>query len=314
MLFARSICALAAALVLGGCGYVHFGRLPASVTPVGDAKLAEAYSNLALEQKILRQELALARKEGDTLRVALERAGGNAPSADLAARLHEATRELAALRVSYAKLQAERAGASGGAGGAELAAVEEKLAATLRSTTQLQEENARLRRDLDRAQGENTTLAAQLKTAVSRHEQAQAALAQLNTELLAQKEARTRAEQAAAAMHAQLGVVLARAGSAAPPAGAGEAGTLRLAKAPPADASAELRVDTSQLRAPRAGSAAPEGKRPRTHVVEVGDTLERIAQKYYGAPQQWQRIVAANQAALGAGRPLVAGMELVIPE
>lgn len=313
MVFIRPACVLASVLLVSGCGYVHFGRLPASNMPVGDAKLAEAYSSLTTEQKILKQELALARKEGDALRTALERAGGNASSSDVAARLAETSRELAALRASYASLQAER----GAPPGAQAAALEEKLAATLRNYTQLEEANTRLRGDLDRAKGENTRLADQLRSAVSRHEQAQAALAQLNTELLAQKDARTRAEQAAAAMHAQLGAVMARAGSAGNASTGGDSaastGTLRLAKAPPADASAELRVDTTQLRAGKA-DAAPAPKGGRMHVVEAGDTLERIAQKYYGTAEKWNRIYAANQAQLGSGRPLTTGMELVIPE
>lgn len=321
MAFARSVGALALVLLCSGCGYVHFGRLPVPATPVGDAKLAEAFSNLTLEQKILKQELVLARREGDALRTALDRAGGGS-AAEVTARLTETTRELAVLRASYAKLQAERASAPAApaGGNTELAAVEEKLASTLRSHTQLQEENARLRRDLDRAQAENGTLASQLKTALSRHEQAQAALAQLNTELLAQKEARTRAEQAAAAMHAQLGVVMARGGTLPPsPGNTGEsaapAATLRIAKAPPAGASAELRVDPAQLRAdPRPEDPNATAKRGRTHVVEVGDTLERIAQKYYGTGEKWSRIYAANQALLANGRPLTAGMELAIPE
>jgi hypothetical protein len=73
MRFARAAFLLIVSIVLTGCGYVHFGRLPSA--PQGDAALATAYSDLTTEHKILKQELALARKEGDALRIALEHTG-----------------------------------------------------------------------------------------------------------------------------------------------------------------------------------------------------------------------------------------------
>ncbi len=63
-------------IVFSGCGYVHFGRLP---KVNGDAALQQANFDLGTQQKILKQELALARKETDTLRNALERAEGAPP-------------------------------------------------------------------------------------------------------------------------------------------------------------------------------------------------------------------------------------------
>jgi nucleoid-associated protein YgaU len=330
MAILRGLLALIALLFCAGCGYVHFGRLPAAKTgAVGD----EAYSSLLTEQKILKQELALARKEGDSLRDALERASGGSP--EVVAQLNTTTRELASLRASYARLQAER---SGPADRAQTAALEEKLAAAQRDYSTLQNENSRLRADLDQARNENSSLADQLKTAHVESEQAQAALAQLNAELLAQKDARNRADQAANAARAQLAAVMAapRATAAPEPAApepapvasapapaASGLSALQLAKAPPADlsATAELRTNPERLRAAAAGqptsptamSAAPAAVKPRTHVVQEGDTLEKIAKRYYGDAQRWPRIYAANNDLLRDGRPLKPGMELEIP-
>jgi nucleoid-associated protein YgaU len=338
MPFARPLIASAALLLFSGCGYVHFGRLP-KMGPA-DPALAAAYSDLSTENKILKQELALARREGDALRATVDRAGSPGASAELVARLNETTRELATLRASYAKLQAERgaapAAAANPASRAQATELEERLAAALRDFTRLQEENSRLRTDLDRAREQNTGLAEQLKTAVMGREEAQAALSQLNTELLAQKEARARAEQAGAAVRAQLSTVLAAGGTVAPtpppatrpepaavPASATSA--LRLAKAPPADAFgvAELRTSPERLRTaesapPPAGGfsaapTAPTATPTRIHVVQAGDTLEKLALRYYNAPGQWLRIYEANTDLLGNGQPLAVGMRLEVP-
>ena len=66
-------------LLLSGCGYVHFGPLPEapSATPTGrgDDQLRQENTDLRLEKKMLQQELALSRAQGDALspRFRLER-------------------------------------------------------------------------------------------------------------------------------------------------------------------------------------------------------------------------------------------------
>lgn len=280
------------------------------------------------QHKILQQELALARKEGDALRAALDGRAGGADTAALTARLNETSRELATLRASYAKLQAAKGGTDP-VQAAKLADTEEKLAASLRSYTQLQEENAKLRTEVDTTRAENTTLTAQVKTITAENEQAQAALAQLNTELLAQKDARARAEQQAEAVRTQLtAVVASRDAAPATLAGARETAApstsgLSIAAAPPAEkpALAELRTNPERLRAAAEKRAATETAAPaaptsavRIHVVVAGDTLEKIAKKYYGDPGKWNTIYFANNAQLSGGRPLKPGMELEIPE
>jgi LysM repeat protein len=322
MRFSRALLTLVALLALSGCGYVHFGRLP-EAAPSGDA-MGAAYSTLSTEHKILQQELTLARKEGDALRAALDSRAGGADTAALTARLNETARELATLRASYAKLQAAK-GAADPAQAARLADTEEKLAASLRSYTQLQEENAKLRTEVDTTRAENSTLTTQVKTITAENAQAQAALAQLNTELLAQKDARARAEQQAEAVRSQLtAVVSARDAAPATLASARESSAsstsgLSLAAAPAAEkpAIAELRVSPERLRAAaekKAATAKPTPPAPRIHVVVAGDTLEKIAKKYYGDPGKWNTIYFANNAQLSGGRPLKPGMELEIPE
>ena len=326
MRFSRALFALASLLMLSSCGYVHFGRLP-EATPSGDA-MGTAYSNLSTEHKILQQELTLARKEGDALRAALEGRAGGADTAALTARLNETSRELATLRASYSKLQSAKAGADP-VQAAKLAETEEKLAASLHSYTQLQEENAKLRTEVDSTRAENTTLTAQVKTITAENAQAQAALAQLNTELLAQKDARARAEQQAEAVRTQLSAVVAARDTApatlasARETSAASTSGLSLAAAAPAEkpAIAELRVSPERLRAAAEKKAAAEkptvtasAPTPRIHVVVAGDTLEKIAKKYYGDPGKWNAIYFANNAQLSGGRPLKPGMELEIPE
>lgn len=326
MRFVRACVALLTPTLFAGCGYVHFGKMPNAPAAGGDAALATAYSSLSTEHKILKQELALARKEGDTLRIALDRAGGGAAvtsSADLAARLAETSRELASLRASYDKLRADRSNPSGGATPDAIAAakseLEEKLAVSLRNYTQLQEENAKLRTEVDRTKAENAGLNDQLKAAAIAAERTQSTLSQLNADLLAQKDARARAEQSAESVRAQLSAVLAHGGSS--PASNPTSASLSSAKTPSAGSSptAELRAGASRLRPENTSTTTPppaptSALKTRVHVVEVGDTLEKIARQYYGAPERWRTIYDANSALLGSGQPLRAGMELQIPE
>jgi nucleoid-associated protein YgaU len=59
---------------------------------------------------------------------------------------------------------------------------------------------------------------------------------------------------------------------------------------------------------------APEAKpAPRTHTIAMGDTLTKISQKYYGTPNRWNEILAANRDVLKDEKSLVVGKTLVIP-
>jgi nucleoid-associated protein YgaU len=205
---------LPAVLILAGCGYIHVGRMPVPpATIVGDEQLMSENAGLRLERKMLQQELALTRAQGEALRMAIEnRAADGDTSKQLVARLNETTRELATLRATYAKLQSDRDHAFASSNEAialkaRLGATEERLAASLRTYTELQEEITRLRADVVRTRYENAVLSAEVKNITAKNEHAQAALAQLNTQLLAQKEARHQAEHDAEAFRAELKTV-----------------------------------------------------------------------------------------------------------
>jgi tetratricopeptide (TPR) repeat protein len=62
--------------------------------------------------------------------------------------------------------------------------------------------------------------------------------------------------------------------------------------------------------APTRPAAAATG---RTHVVQKGDTLFSLAQKYYGNRSRWRDIYEANRAVLPNQNALGIGMELRIP-
>lgn len=317
----RPLLAIASLPFLAGCGYIHFGRLPAVSPGSGNAQVLQAYADLRTAHKMLQLEHELARRESDALRTALDHAGA-AGSPELATRLNEALRELAALRQAQLQDGSSHPAAPGAAPSpTELAGLEERLATSLRQFTQLQEEHARLRADFDRTRADNTVLAEKLNAALARDERAQVALEQLNLELLAQKEAKARAEQATAAVRAQLSVVLAQ--NAADPAGNQPTGPtptlplsrLQLTKSPPATASAtaELRTHPDRLSHPPTPAADPNAPALRVHIVQPGETLEQIARQHLNDPDRWRSIQQANATLLGEGQPLSSGMELVIP-
>lgn len=356
----HSLLVLSSFLFFSGCAYVHFGRIDKAYL---DAKLAEENSDLRVDKKLLQQELVIAQKENNTLRVALERQPTASGAQDLVAKLNETTRELATLRADYARLQSERQKLEGAAtspdtGSANMAALEQiadlkgkltdnedRLASTLRLYTQLQEENAKLRTEVDQAHAENATLSKQVAQANAQYGEARDALAQLNTEFLAQKEARSRAEQDAQALRAQLRSLLERSRVDAAPASTAvpslasaregtASGAAELTSTAHVDAdqgnspvTAALTTNREKLRAvpdstpkpaapPQAAPASDTTATPpstRTYVVQPGDTIEQLAEKFYGRRDKWRLIYAANNAQLSGGRPLQPGMQLEIP-
>jgi nucleoid-associated protein YgaU len=351
---------LAFAMLATGCHYVHFGRPERFRT---DAKLAAENADLRIEKKLLQQELTIARKEGEALRAAVDRPREGAE--ELVTQLNETTRELAALRASYARLKSERervqatpsAAESGASPDAarlaelqtRLGETEDKLADTLRTFTNLQEENTRLRSSIDEVRAQNAQLTTKLDHVTAANTEARSALAELNTELLAQKTARAEAEQQTEALRAQL-IAMANASVATETpslatARESSATGAREMEAPlrspllgsDSSAGAILSINPERLRAaagspppaapresvapalpvaapepPPAPTPAPAAKPIQTYVVQAGDTLEKISRKVYGRPDRWNLLYTANTALLNE-RPLSPGMELTIP-
>lgn len=342
-----------ALLLSSGCAYVHFGRLDKPITDAtlanDNANLRIEKKLLLEELSIARKEGAALRAALDHPSPA-----SGAASEELITKLNEATRELATLRAGYARLQSEReklaaspAAPAGDTTSGRLAAAEqiatlktsmsdteEKLAEALRNFTKLQEENNHLRVAIDEAHSENTRLSSKVDQLTVQNNEARSALAQLNTEFLAQKEARAQAEQASEALRAQLQAITAQpSGPATSLASARESAaggareidaTLQLAQ-PAADEKpplATLSTSPEKLRAaaektppPAPATATPApAKPPRIYVVHEGDTLEKIADRFYGRRDRWRVLYAANNSQLSGGRTLKPGMELEVPE
>lgn len=347
---------------------------------MNDEALVKENSDLRLEKKMLQQELALTRAQGDALRMAIEnRAADGDTSRRLVDQLNATNKELNELRTNYTRLlndrtQALLAASDGVALKTQLAAAEEKLAASLRNYTELQEEIARLKTEVTTVRTENVALSEKVKVITAENVEAQAALAQLNLDLLAQKEARVRAEQDAETLRTEL--------KSAPDASplaqqrTGAAADARTLVAEHAAETAALKEEVSNLRStvevltselsemvkrednalakarlnridPIEGRPAPMPEITRTgvnatlvtsavkpetprivlappsssganggrvHVVAAGDTLAKIATRYYGAPDRWAEILTANRDILGPNNNLVIGRTLRIPE
>ncbi len=87
---------------------------------------------------------------------------------------------------------------------------------------------------------------------------------------------------------------------------------------------AKLKADIKELRQnlAQAKAAVTSGaKQPavyssegQIYIVKPGDTLAKIAQKFYGNPGQWRRIENANKQTLGERGILKPNMRLVIPK
>ncbi|MGD1019388.1 MAG: LysM peptidoglycan-binding domain-containing protein [Verrucomicrobiia bacterium] len=56
-----------------------------------------------------------------------------------------------------------------------------------------------------------------------------------------------------------------------------------------------------------------ESPRPRTYIVQRGDTLQSLALRYYGSRAAWERIFQANRSGLPSKDQLKVGQQLVIP-
>lgn len=271
-----------------------------------DAGLARENSDLRVERKLLQQELALVRREQDTLRRALEsRADPARPAGEretqLARELEATRRELADLRTRY--VQSSSVAATDPLAAARQRETEERLAAVLRDFTTMQEENNRLRSEITSVRGENEQLA-------RRALEAEATLGVLNLELVAQREAFGNAQRQVSALRTQLQAVVAATGSSPRPADGREPAAAGATGLSAATLSARRNPDGTVS---TTATATPPATATRKHRVAAGDTLASIAFEYYGSVERWRDIYAANSDLLGDNRPLSTGMELVVP-
>ncbi len=82
------------------------------------------------------------------------------------------------------------------------------------------------------------------------------------------------------------------------------------------DLTCDLTVDSS-LPQPQAAQAAAAGANTsqgtRTYTVQPGDTLSKIAKEFFGNPNDYNRIFAANRDKLDNPDKIEVGQELVIP-
>jgi tetratricopeptide (TPR) repeat protein len=61
-----------------------------------------------------------------------------------------------------------------------------------------------------------------------------------------------------------------------------------------------------------AGTLNPQ-EVPKSYVVQSGDTLSKISEKFYGTANRWNDIYQANRDTLSSARSLRVGQELLIP-
>lgn len=88
----------------------------------------------------------------------------------------------------------------------------------------------------------------------------------------------------------------------------------------PADAQAKRKAAEEQKEqhklakaAEAAAAAAKHEVRPDSYVVQSGDTLIKIAERFYGRKSVWQRIREANKATISADGRLKAGQKIILP-
>ena len=188
----------------------------------------------------------------------------------------------------------------------QLTDTQEKLATALRSYTLLEQELNQTRTERDQAAAENATLRGQtvaLGAAQQEAAQARQVGANATDEVAALREQlrQTQGEIARLAeenAHFRTKLAL----QPAPPS------TTLSAPLRPAVASTPAQVRTSAVTTKSTPAAAP-----RQHVVAEGDTLGKIAKKYYGTADRWPEIYEANRDVLRNADRLPVSVTLRIP-
>lgn len=72
---------------------------------------------------------------------------------------------------------------------------------------------------------------------------------------------------------------------------------------------------STQRPAPSAGTSgsSPSGPASREYTIQPGDSLSKIAKKYYGNAAEWQKIHEANKSKIKDPNMIFPGQKIVIP-
>ncbi len=70
----------------------------------------------------------------------------------------------------------------------------------------------------------------------------------------------------------------------------------------------------AQIAAATPAKLSPVKATPKTYVIQKGDTLSKISQKFYGTTKKWKSIYDANRDRINNINNLKVGAQIVIPE
>ena len=301
----------------------------AAASRAGENTRQLAELNVQLQQA--KQELAELRTQNQSLQEAgrrSERQGKE--STETAHQLAEAQTAIEQLKHENAGLQAERTALTARLGQAasasaattlaspgsadevarlkdELARTEAKVEMTVRSYALAQQENERLKAQLEQAgpsvpplhnAAATPAIAQQDLAGVRADADKTAAEAAALRESLRQLQ---NSNASLAAENARLKTAMAVAGGNLPAGSRAQPGR-------PAAVTAAITPPAAPV-----ASASPPAPAPRMHRIVSGDTLTRISSRYYGTPSRWQEIYNANRDKLSSADALPVDVELKIP-
>ncbi|MDP9054668.1 MAG: LysM peptidoglycan-binding domain-containing protein [Acidobacteriota bacterium] len=81
-----------------------------------------------------------------------------------------------------------------------------------------------------------------------------------------------------------------------------------------ADLHADIEVNPALAPQTAAAGAGSGGTQQRRYTVQAGDSLSKIAEKFYGRATEYQKIFEANRDKLSDPNKVSVGAELVIPQ
>jgi nucleoid-associated protein YgaU len=299
---------------------LRLGLLPIALALAGSLRAddktvapppADSQASLQADNKQLTDELAAAWKESERLKRELTAAQeasakNSAESANLQKQVGAAQEASAKSSAEAADLQKQLDAAKAqlpapvdtGSPGS-VADLQDKLATSLRSFSVVQDENTQLKSTVDKLTSDNASLSQQL-------EASRASIASLQVQAAATSQIdplRTELRQAqdeTSRLASENSELRTRLALQSPGPGATKPAPTRPAQAAAASAAA-------------AQAAPPAPPAPKTYVVVEGDTLTKIARKFYGSSSRWEDILNANRDVMKDEKSLVVGSTLKIP-